>query len=93
MSNRYPNFASFSENMVFVILANGANSFILKKKIIWKDIKEKTKISMKKLANIDIELKILHQHEEEIVTIRLFDDKIGKLENIIADKDKSALEI
>ena len=49
--------------------------------------KRENKIIMKKLTNIDKEFKVINQYEEEIVTKRLVDVKISKLENIIADKD------
>ena len=49
--------------------------------------KEENEMIMKKLANIDKQLEVLHQHEEEIVTNRSIDDKISELEKIIADKD------
>ena len=49
--------------------------------------KKENEMIKKKLANIDKEIEILHQHEEETVTKRLFDEKIAELENIIADKD------
>ena len=46
----------------------------------------------KKLDNIEKELKVLHQHEEEIVTKRLVEEKIKNLENIIAEKDNRILD-
>jgi hypothetical protein len=49
--------------------------------------KKENEMIMKKLANIDKQLEVLHQHEEEIVTKRSIDDKISELEKIIADKD------
>ena len=52
-----------------------------------KKYKRENKIIMKKLTNNDKEFKVINQYEEEIVTKRLVDVKISKLENIIADKD------
>ena len=41
---------------------------------------------VKKLSNIDKELEKLKQHEEKIVSKRVFDEKISGLEKIIAEK-------
>jgi hypothetical protein len=43
---------------------------------------------LKNLANIEKELGVLHQHEEEIISKRVFDEEISKLEKIIAEKDE-----
>ena len=41
---------------------------------------------VKKLSNIDKELQKLKQQEEEIVSKKVFDEKISQLEKIIAKK-------
>ena len=49
--------------------------------------KQENENILKKLANIDREIKKLQQKEEDIVEKRAFDEKISELESIIAVKD------
>ena len=49
---------------------------------------KENEIILKKLADIDKNLKELQQHEKEIIEKRIFDEKINKLETIIAEKDE-----
>ena len=51
------------------------------------DYRKEIEILVEKLAIIDKKLETLQQHEDEIVKKRVFDEKISKLENIIAEKD------
>ena len=42
--------------------------------------KRENDVILKKLSEIDNKIEVLHQHEDEIITKREFDDKISKLE-------------
>jgi uncharacterized coiled-coil protein SlyX len=49
--------------------------------------KKENEVILRKLAEIDKKMEVLHTNEEEIITKREFDYKISKLEQIIAEQD------
>lgn len=54
---------------------------------IMDEYKRENEMIVKKLANIEKEIDILNQHEVEIVSKRVYDEKISNLEKIIAGRE------
>ena len=54
---------------------------------IMDEYKRENEMIVKKLANIEKEIDILKQHEVEIVSKRVYDEKISNLEKIIAGRE------
>ena len=83
---RHPKSCKFLREYGFCKFGEWCRFFHFEKENFMDKFKRENDVILKKLSEIDKKIEVLHQHEDEIITKREFDDKISKLEQIIAEQ-------